>query len=110
MALLSTIITCLALSGLASAACTRDFLTNVTNTYVTAQRAGSPSLLAPLTTGYPNFIYLENNKLTDLHTGAVSSPLKIDAARSLHDLDQCAAFTELIAASDPVPHVIHTRF
>ncbi|AEO67268.1 uncharacterized protein THITE_2031700, partial [Thermothielavioides terrestris NRRL 8126] len=91
------------------AACPRSFLENITSTYVTAQKSGQPALLTALTTASPNFIYLENNKLSDLRTGAVSTPLKIDVARSLHDPDECATFTELIAATDPRPHVIHTR-
>ncbi|KAK4238765.1 hypothetical protein C8A03DRAFT_33229 [Achaetomium macrosporum] len=109
--LLATLTTTLTLSGsLASAAaCTRPFLQNITTAYVAAQTAGQPSLLAPYTTGSPNLIYLENNRLASLPTGTMSTPLKIDVSRSLHDPDQCATFTELIAASDPSPHVIHTR-
>ena len=35
--------------------------------------------------------------------------LKVDFTRSLHDTEQCATFTELVAATDPHPYVIHTR-
>jgi hypothetical protein len=57
----------------------------------------------------PNFIYLENNQLASVPAGTLSTPLKVDFSRSIHDPDQCAAFTEIISASDPHPHVIHTR-
>jgi hypothetical protein len=100
-------------SSLASAACTRPFLQNLTTAYIAAQAAGQPSLLAPYISGSPNLIYLENNRLVASLSGdgsTISRPLKIDVSRSLHDPDQCATFTELIAASDPHhPQVIHTR-
>lgn len=109
-ALLPALLSALALlTRSASSACTRPFLVNVTNAYVAAQKAGQPSLFAAYTTESPNFIYLENNRLRSLGAGALSRPLQVDFARSIHDTAQCAAFTELIAASDPAPHVIHTR-
>jgi hypothetical protein len=107
--LLSTLLIILSLPILTSAACTRAFLQNITTAYVAAQRAGQPSLLASVISPSPNFIYLENNQLASLPAGALSTALKIDFSRSIHDPDQCAAFTELISASDPHPHVIHTR-
>jgi hypothetical protein len=106
---LSTLFTSLTLSGLAAAACSRSFLQNITTAYVAAQKAGDPALLTSLASGHPNLIYLENNRLALLPTGALSTPLKVDFTRSIHDPDECATFTEIIAATDPHPHVIHTR-
>ncbi len=100
----------LALATLTTASCPRDFLKSTTAAYLAAQTAGNPSLLTPYTTSSPDFIFLENNHLVpSLSTSALSTPLKIDFSRSLHDPDHCATFTELIAASDPHPRVIHTR-
>ncbi|KAL2156680.1 hypothetical protein VTH82DRAFT_1425 [Thermothelomyces myriococcoides] len=66
----------------AAAGCSRKVLQQVTKAYVAAQEAGDASLLTAL----------------------------IDFSRSIHDPDRCAAFTEIIGASDPHPRVIHTRF
>ncbi|KAK3306388.1 uncharacterized protein B0T15DRAFT_430975 [Chaetomium strumarium] len=125
LTILTTILTLgSGLTSAASTACTRPFLQNLTTAYISAQTSGQPSLLAPYTSGSPNLIYLENNRLASLLGGStntntststsasstLSQPLKIDVARSLHDPDQCATFTELIAASDPHhPRIIHTR-
>jgi hypothetical protein len=59
----------------------------------------------------PNFIYLENNRLTPLPTSpTLTTPLPISFTHSIHDPDQCATFTSLLAAAGPHPHhVIHTR-
>ncbi|KAK4112683.1 hypothetical protein N656DRAFT_778900 [Canariomyces notabilis] len=102
-----TLLALLAIS--ASSACTRPFLINTTTSYLAAQEAGNPSLFQPFTLGSPNFIYLENNQLTTLTASRLSTSLKVDFSRSIHDTTQCAAFTEIIAANDPNPHVIHTR-
>ncbi|KAL2167418.1 hypothetical protein VTG60DRAFT_1324 [Thermothelomyces hinnuleus] len=93
-----------------AASCSRAVLQEVTRAYVAAQEAGDASLLTALVSPHPNQIYLENNGLADLAKGALAEPLRIDFSRSIHDPDQCAAFTEIIGASDPHPRVIHTRF
>ena len=53
--------------------------------------------------------YAENDKVMDVAKGVLAGPLKIDFTRSFHDTKQCATFTELVAATDPHPYVIHTR-
>jgi hypothetical protein len=99
-----------ALTPLTTAACTRPFLTNITAAYVSAQTSGDPTALSALAPPSANFIYLENNRLTTLTTSTtLTTPLTISFTRSIHDPDQCATFTELIAATGPNPHVIHTR-
>ena len=39
----------------------------------------------------------------------LAGALKVDFTRSFLDTTQCATFTELVAATDPHPYVIHTR-
>ncbi len=53
--------------------------------------------------------YAENDKAMDIDKGVLAGPLKVDFTRSFYDTTQCAAFTELVAATDPHPYVIHTR-
>ena len=72
---------------------------------VTAQTAGTPSLLSLS----PSFSYLENNVSLPITTGILSQPITIDLNRSLIDTTQCATFTELSCASNKIPYVIHTR-
>ena len=89
----------------ASAACKREALQKLTDTYVKAQTDGKASLL-PLEKGAS---YGENDQAMDIAKGVLAGPLKVDFTRSFHDTTQCATFTELVAASDPHPYVIHTR-
>lgn len=56
-----------------------------------------------------NVSYLENDATTDIKTGVLSQPITIDFNRSLYDTTQCATFTELSAATNKKPYVIHTR-
>ncbi|KAL2188115.1 hypothetical protein L209DRAFT_778035 [Thermothelomyces heterothallicus CBS 203.75] len=81
----------------------RAVLQQVTRAYVAAQEAGDASQLTALVSPHPNQIYLENNGLADPAGGALAEPLRIDFSRSIHDPDRCAAFTEIIGASDPHP-------
>ena len=89
----------------ARAECSRATLKKITDTYVKAQTAGKAGLL-PLAKGAS---YAENNRVMDIGKGVLAGPLKVDFTRSFHDTTQCAAFTELVAATDPHPYVIHTR-
>jgi len=95
----------MALATNASAACTREALQKVTDAYVKAQTAGKPAML-PFA-AKPS--YAENDKDMDVGKGVLAGPLKVDFTRSFHDTTQCAAFTELVGASDPRPYVILTR-
>ncbi|MET0440176.1 MAG: hypothetical protein ABW043_21995, partial [Devosia sp.] len=89
----------------AEAACSRETLQTLAATYVKAQTDGKAGLL-PLAKGAS---YAENDKAMDIGKGVLAGPLKVDFTRSLHDTTACATFTELVAASDPHPYVIHTR-
>lgn len=89
----------------AQAQCSRETLQKLTAAYVKAQTDGKASLL-PLAKGAS---YAENNRVMDIGTGVLAAPLKVDFTRSFLDTTQCATFTELVAATDPHPYVIHTR-
>jgi hypothetical protein len=100
----------IALAGVAFAAnaraeCSRKTLQEVAERYVKAQSTGDATRL-PLAKGAT---YAENDKVMDPSQGVVAGPLKVDFTRSFYDTTQCAAFTELVAATDPHPYVIHTR-
>jgi hypothetical protein len=95
----------LAFASNAAAQCTRETLQKLADTYVKAQTAGNATLL-PLATGSS---YAENDKSMDVGKGVLAGPLKIDFTRSFYDTTQCATFTEVVAATDPHPYVIHTR-
>jgi len=94
-----------ALAATARAECSRGMLRKLTDDYVAAQTAGRPALL-PLAKGAS---YAENDQAMDIGKGVVAGALKVDFTRSFLDTTQCATFTELVAATDPHPYVIHTR-
>ena len=89
----------------ARADCSREVLRKLTDTYVKAQSTGKPAIL-PLAKGAS---YAENDKPMDMGRGVLAGALKVDFTRSFLDTTQCATFTELVAAADPHPYVIHTR-
>ena len=80
-------------------------LRKLTDAYVKAQSTGQSARL-PLAKGAS---YAENDQAMDIRKGVLAGALKVDFTRSFHDTTQCAAFTELVAATDPHPYVIHTR-
>ncbi|OTB03173.1 hypothetical protein M426DRAFT_321968 [Hypoxylon sp. CI-4A] len=89
----------------AAAACTRELLQAATAAYIDALAAGEPTIpqLAD------NFTYIENDAPADITKGILSEGVTIDLNRSLHDATQCATFTEISAATNKVPYVIHTH-
>lgn len=101
----SLVLAGVAFATTARAECSRDMLRKLTDTYVQAQSTGKPALL-PLAKGAS---YAENDQAMDIGKGVLAGPLKVDFTRSFHDTTQCATFTELVAATDPHPYVIHTR-
>ena len=103
--LLTIAIAGVAFAADASAACSRETLQSLADTYINAQKAGTPAMLS-LATGAS---YSENNVVRDIAGGVLASALTVDFSRSFHDTTQCATFTELTAATAPHPYVIHTR-
>jgi hypothetical protein len=89
----------------ARAQCSREMLEQLTQTYVQAQTDGQVGLL-PLANGAS---YAENDQAMAIGEGVLAGALKVDFTRSFLDTTQCATFTELVAATDPHPYVIHTR-
>jgi hypothetical protein len=89
----------------ASAECTREMLQKLADTYVSAQKAGTPATL-PFAA---NASYAENDTTMDPATGVLAEALTVDFTRSFHDTTTCASFTELTAATHAHPYVIHTR-
>ncbi|PVH73766.1 hypothetical protein DL98DRAFT_606273 [Cadophora sp. DSE1049] len=86
--------------------CDRAFLKTATEKYISAQTAGLTTSSLSLAS---NFTYFENAKAIDIKNSTLSQPIHIDFARSAHDTEQCSTFTEIIAATNPHPYVIHTR-
>jgi hypothetical protein len=101
----------MALAGLAFSAgasaeqCSRKTLEKVADTYVQAQKAGKPAMV-PLA---EKSVYAENDKIREISKGVLSEALTVDFTRSFYDEKQCAAFTELVAATHSHPYVILTR-
>jgi hypothetical protein len=101
----------IALAGMAFSAsasaeeCSRKILQRLADTYVEAQKAGKPAMV-PLA---EKAAYAENDKLREIAKGVLSQPLTVDFTRSFYDTKQCAAFTELVAATHAHPYVILTR-
>ncbi|KAF2798073.1 hypothetical protein K505DRAFT_234144 [Melanomma pulvis-pyrius CBS 109.77] len=105
--MLSNILASLALATAATATCSRQYLKYTTENYLASQRGGIVSGVTTYTA--PNFTYTENAKAVDISKSTLSKAIQIDYSFSAHDTVRCATFTEIIAASDPHPYVIHTR-
>jgi hypothetical protein len=101
----SIVLAGVAFTANASAECSRKTLQKLTDTYVKAQSAGDATKL-PLA---KDASYAENDNAMDVGKGVMAGALKVDFTRSFYDTKQCAAFTELVAATDPHPYVILTR-
>src|SRR5690606_20836217 len=101
----SAVLAGVAFASDAEAACSREVLQKLADTYVKAQTAGNAATV-PLASGAS---YVQNDKAMDISKGVLSEALKVDFTRSFHDATQCATFTELVAATHSHPYVIHTR-
>jgi hypothetical protein len=102
----SIVLAGVAFSATASAEeCSRKTLEKLADTYVSAQKAGKPAMV-PLA---EKAVYAENDKLREIANGVLSQALTVDFTRSFYDTKQCAAFTELVAATHAHPYVILTR-
>ena len=89
----------------ARADCSREMLRKLADSYVKAQSTGKPAML-PLAKGAS---YAENDQAMAIGKGVLAGALKVDFTRSFLDTTGCATFTEVVAATDPHPYVIHTR-
>jgi hypothetical protein len=100
----------IALAGMAfaadaSAACSRESLQQLTDTYINAQTTGNAALLPMADRAY----YGENDQPKNIAEGMLSGAIKPDFTRSFLDATECATFTEFVAATNDHPYVIHTR-
>ncbi|KAK3376184.1 hypothetical protein B0T24DRAFT_656315 [Lasiosphaeria ovina] len=103
----SFLLTWAGLAAGVSAACTRAALQDATATYLKAQAAGQPSLLAG--TLASNASYAENDAPVSIAASVLAQALTIDFSRSIYDTTECASFTEITSATSPHPYIIHTR-
>ncbi|KAI1075035.1 hypothetical protein F5B20DRAFT_561568 [Whalleya microplaca] len=101
----SVLLAFVGLASKATAACSRELLQEATAAYLQAQAAGEPAISILSS----DVSYIENDAPVDITTGVLSQPVTIDFNRSLHDTTQCATFTEISAATNEHPYVIHTR-
>ncbi|KAK0634242.1 hypothetical protein B0T17DRAFT_482298 [Bombardia bombarda] len=90
----------------ANETCDRPALIEATSRYFAAQSLGQIQYFKTLST---NATYTENGVATDIKTGILSQPLKIDFTRSIHDTTTCSTFTELIITDPKHPYVIGTQ-
>jgi hypothetical protein len=93
-------------SALAAENCTRAFLKEASSRYIAAQSLGELRYMRSLSS---TVNYTENAKVTDIKTGMISQPLKIDHSRSIFDTTVCASYTELIVTDPKHPYVIGTQ-
>jgi hypothetical protein len=90
----------------ASAECTRAGLLSAAQSYLAAQITGKPSTLALIAT---NFTYQQNNKVSDIANGLLSTPYAIELNRSTADTVACASYTMWISTTGPKPFVVSTQ-
>jgi hypothetical protein len=89
-----------------TAECTRAGLLSVAQSYLAAQTAGKPSTLALATS---NFTYQQNNKVSDIAKGLLSTPYAITLNRSSADPVACASYTMWISTTGSKPFVVSTQ-
>ena len=96
---------CVPVESQAQTGCARPDLVTVVNTYLAAQRRGTPSSM-PLAAEVK---YSENMQDGSIETGILKTPLKIDFSRSLIDTEACQTFTEVIVTDPSHPYVLGVR-
>jgi hypothetical protein len=94
------------LAASSSAECTRAGLLAAASSYLAAQTAGKPSILAHSTS---NFTYQQNNKISDVSKGLLSAPYAIVLNRTSADTIACASYTMWISTSGAKPFVVSTQ-
>lgn len=89
-----------------AANCSRESLLATANTYLSAQTSGTPTIL---NLSHSNFTYQQNNKISDISKGLLSTPYKINLNRSTADTTACASYTMWISTSGVKPYVVSTQ-
>lgn len=93
-------------AAVASLECTRAGLLAAADSYLAAQISGKPSSVAISSS---NFTYQQNNKVSDLAKGILSTPYKIDLNRSTADTVSCSSYTMWISTSGSKAYVVSTQ-
>jgi hypothetical protein len=93
-------------AALSSAECTRAGLLSAASSYLAAQTAGKPNTLA---LSASNFTYQQNNKVSDISKGLLSTPYTIALNRTSADPIACASYTMWISTSGAKPFVVSTQ-
>jgi hypothetical protein len=108
IALLSTaaVAALLSLVPQASAECNRAGLLSAAQSYLAAQIAGKPSTL---TLSPSNFTYQQNNKVSDIAKGLLSTGYAITLNRTSADPIACASYTMWISTAGSKPFVVSTQ-
>ncbi|KAF2799606.1 hypothetical protein K505DRAFT_332410 [Melanomma pulvis-pyrius CBS 109.77] len=88
-----------------AADCTREGLLTAARSYLAAQISGKTTELKLSS----NFTYQQNNKVSDIAKGLLSTSYKIDLNRSTADLVACASYTMWISSSGSKPYVVGTQ-
>jgi hypothetical protein len=92
-------------SSSTAAECSRDGLLSIAHSYLAAQVAGKPSML----TLSSNFTYQQNNKMTPIANGLISTAYPIALNRSTADTTACASYTMWISTGGAKPFVVSTQ-
>lgn len=98
----SIVVLCATLIVPSLAHCELSQLQAATADYIAAQTSGQVST-------FSSAKYTENFQPVNITTGVLSQPLKIDSAKSIHDTEDCATFTEIIVTDPTHPYVIGTQ-
>lgn len=86
--------------------CTREFLKEIADSYVTAQTTGQ---IASLRNVADTLVYIESDVKMDIKSGVLSQALPANHTRHSLDTTACATYTELISANTRHPYVIGTQ-
>src|SRR4051812_27978860 len=89
------------------AACSQGALNDAVSRYMAAQSTGNIKWLEKAVTS--DTLYLENSKATDIHKSTLAQPIQIDYMHTIHDLTQCATYTEIISTNPSSPWQIGTQ-
>lgn len=89
-----------------TAECTRAGLLSAAQSYLAAQTAGKPSILALSAT---NFTYQQNNRVSDIAKGLLSTPCTLALNRTSADVVACASYTMWISTAGAKPFVVSTQ-
>ncbi|KAE8837944.1 hypothetical protein PTNB73_04048 [Pyrenophora teres f. teres] len=86
--------------------CTREYLEETTNSYLSLMATGQHDRFENLAYSMQ---YFENNITSSILSGTPALGMTIDSHRSILDTTQCKTMTEIIVTDPTHPYVIHTQ-